>query len=137
MEAPIATTAKPNKSRNHRSRKPKSFLQQPTTTKKTTDETEKEKEEEEQEGELCFICTEPITIFAVSSCDHRTCHKCILRLRALYETRNCAYCKVSCAVDDVKKIYRLVTMATKIYNRQSKELYCLQRMKKNHLINMI
>ncbi|KAI8360898.1 hypothetical protein EDC96DRAFT_512933 [Choanephora cucurbitarum] len=47
----------------------------------------------EEEGELCFICTEPVSIFAVSECDHRTCHKCTLRLRALYETRNCAYCK--------------------------------------------
>lgn len=50
---------------------------------------------DEDEGELCFICTEPIVTFAVASCDHRTCHKCTLRLRALYETRNCAYCKAS------------------------------------------
>lgn len=48
----------------------------------------------EEEGELCYICTEPITTFAISECDHRTCHRCSLRLRALYETRNCAYCKV-------------------------------------------
>lgn len=51
--------------------------------------------ESEDEEELCFICTEPVTTFAVSECDHRTCHRCSLRLRALYETRNCAYCKVS------------------------------------------
>lgn len=45
-------------------------------------------------GELCFICTEPIVAYAVAACDHRTCHLCALRLRALYKTRNCAYCKV-------------------------------------------
>lgn len=48
----------------------------------------------EASGELCFICTEPIVTYAVGACDHRTCHLCALRLRALYETRNCAYCKV-------------------------------------------
>jgi hypothetical protein len=42
----------------------------------------------------CFICTENIVIFAVSDCNHRTCHLCSLRLRALYKTKNCAYCKV-------------------------------------------
>jgi hypothetical protein len=52
-------------------------------------------DEESDAEELCFICTEPITTFAVADCDHRTCHKCALRLRALYETRSCAYCKVS------------------------------------------
>jgi len=50
-------------------------------------------EEEEEEEELCFICTEPVATFAVSECNHRTCHICSLRLRALYKTRNCAYCK--------------------------------------------
>lgn len=43
----------------------------------------------------CFICTENIVIFAVSDCNHRTCHLCSLRLRALYKTKNCAYCKVT------------------------------------------
>jgi hypothetical protein len=52
-------------------------------------------EEEEEEEELCFICTEPVATFAVAECNHRTCHICSLRLRALYKTRNCAYCKVS------------------------------------------
>ncbi|KAI8368226.1 uncharacterized protein BYT42DRAFT_503824 [Radiomyces spectabilis] len=47
----------------------------------------------EDERELCFICTEPIVNYAVSACDHRTCHLCSLRLRCLYKTFNCAYCK--------------------------------------------
>ncbi|KAF7725821.1 hypothetical protein EC973_009244 [Apophysomyces ossiformis] len=50
-------------------------------------------EEEDEDAELCFICTEPIVTYAVSACDHRTCHLCALRLRSLYKTRNCAYCK--------------------------------------------
>ncbi|KAF9111441.1 hypothetical protein BGX27_004921 [Mortierella sp. AM989] len=49
--------------------------------------------EEDAEQHSCFICTENIVIFAVSDCNHRTCHLCSLRLRALYKTKNCAYCK--------------------------------------------
>ena len=50
---------------------------------------------EDAEEHSCFICTENIVIFAVSDCNHRTCHLCSLRLRALYKTRDCTYCKVS------------------------------------------
>ncbi|RUP52464.1 hypothetical protein BC936DRAFT_145221 [Jimgerdemannia flammicorona] len=38
---------------------------------------------EDGETDFCFICTEPIVIFAVAECNHRTCHLCSLRLRAL------------------------------------------------------
>ncbi|CAG8689028.1 18069_t:CDS:2, partial [Cetraspora pellucida] len=41
----------------------------------------------------CIICTESITYYAVAECNHRTCHLCSLRLRALYKNKNCAYCK--------------------------------------------
>ncbi|KAL0089717.1 C2H2-type zinc finger transcription factor [Phycomyces blakesleeanus] len=57
-----------------------------------TNNTTSESSDEEDE-EVCFICTEPIMTYAVSECDHRTCHLCALRLRSLYKTRNCAYCK--------------------------------------------
>lgn len=42
----------------------------------------------------CFICTEPIKIYALGSCDHRYCHLCSLRLRALYKDMKCSMCKV-------------------------------------------
>ncbi|RKP26243.1 hypothetical protein SYNPS1DRAFT_14454 [Syncephalis pseudoplumigaleata] len=41
----------------------------------------------------CFICTEPMKIVAVGECEHRICHVCSLRLRALYKNNHCAYCK--------------------------------------------
>ncbi|KAI8642574.1 hypothetical protein BD408DRAFT_443291 [Parasitella parasitica] len=83
-----ATTNAGNKSRRNHAK----------FSKKPAQKTEQEEEDrssssEQEDGELCFICTEPIKIFAVGQCDHRTCHKCTLRLRALYDTRNCAYCK--------------------------------------------
>lgn len=44
--------------------------------------------------DICFICADPILYHALGDCNHRTCHYCALRLRALYKNRNCAYCKV-------------------------------------------
>lgn len=51
-------------------------------------------DEEDEEGEVCFICASPIVHHAVSPCNHRTCHICSLRLRALYKTKACAHCRV-------------------------------------------
>lgn len=82
-----------NKNRNFRKSHAK---QTKKPAVKKAQEEEGSSSSEEDDGELCFICTEPIKTFAVAQCDHRTCHKCTLRLRALYDTRNCAYCKVSC-----------------------------------------
>ncbi|KAG1437299.1 hypothetical protein G6F56_013174 [Rhizopus delemar] len=81
-------TNKPNKRRNYRHRKPR------TNKPKKEKETKEEQEEEEEEEEICFICTEPIDYYALAPCGHRTCHMCTLRLRALYRTKNCAYCKI-------------------------------------------
>ncbi len=45
------------------------------------------------EVELCFICAEPVHLYSVPPCDHRTCHICALRLRALYKKVECTFCK--------------------------------------------
>ena len=50
---------------------------------------------EEVEAEVCFICASPVVHNSVAPCNHRTCHICALRLRALYKTRACAHCRVS------------------------------------------
>ncbi|KAF9275276.1 hypothetical protein BGZ68_010914 [Mortierella alpina] len=66
-----------------------------TTTAASTTDSAPAAVATDENGEMhtCFICTENIVIFAVSDCNHRTCHLCTLRLRALYKTKNCAYCK--------------------------------------------
>ena len=46
---------------------------------------------------MCWICAEPIKYYAVSECNHRTCHVCALRLRALYKKLDCTFCKVRVA----------------------------------------
>ena len=47
----------------------------------------------EDDAEVCFICAEPIQYSAVTACNHRTCHICSLRIRALYKDHKCSYCK--------------------------------------------
>ena len=47
------------------------------------------------EVELCFICAEPVKLYSVAPCEHRTCHICAIRLRALYKKTDCTFCKVS------------------------------------------
>ena len=54
-------------------------------------------QDDSQEQDLCWICAEPIKYYAVSECNHRTCHVCALRLRALYKKLDCTFCKVRLA----------------------------------------
>lgn len=65
--------------------------------------------EEETEGELCFICASPVSHYSVAPCNHRTCHICSLRLRALYKTKACAHCRTEAATviftDEPEKKY--------------------------------
>lgn len=52
-------------------------------------------EEQQDDGrDLCWICAEPVKYYAVSECNHRICHVCALRLRALYKKLDCTFCKV-------------------------------------------
>jgi hypothetical protein len=44
---------------------------------------------------ICFICAEQVKFWGVSQCNHRTCHVCALRLRALYKRMDCTFCKAS------------------------------------------
>ncbi|KAA8643665.1 hypothetical protein EYZ11_003383 [Aspergillus tanneri] len=45
------------------------------------------------DGEVCFICASTVEHISVSPCNHRTCHICALRLRALYKNKACAHCR--------------------------------------------
>ncbi len=65
--------------------------------------------DEDVEVEVCFICASPVVHNSVAPCNHRTCHICALRLRALYKTRACAHCrreaKFVIFTDDATKRY--------------------------------
>ena len=50
--------------------------------------------EDDGDDDVCWICAEPVKYWSVSECNHRTCHVCGLRLRALYKRTDCTFCKV-------------------------------------------
>ncbi|PWN44197.1 hypothetical protein IE81DRAFT_37576 [Ceraceosorus guamensis] len=43
--------------------------------------------------DLCHICAEPVQLYSLAACNHRTCHICAIRLRALYKKKDCTFCK--------------------------------------------
>ncbi|KAF9447580.1 hypothetical protein P691DRAFT_820683 [Macrolepiota fuliginosa MF-IS2] len=59
----------------------------PTTVAKTGEDAG------DEDDNVCWICAEPVKYWSVSECNHRTCHVCALRLRALYKKTDCTFCK--------------------------------------------
>ncbi|KAI1465559.1 uncharacterized protein F4812DRAFT_436640 [Daldinia caldariorum] len=55
--------------------------------------TEANADQEDAEAEVCFICASPVIHQSVAPCNHRTCHICSLRMRALYKNKECAHCR--------------------------------------------
>ncbi|KAI0385652.1 hypothetical protein F5Y04DRAFT_268496 [Hypomontagnella monticulosa] len=66
--------------------------------------------EEDVEAEVCFICASPVIHQSVAPCNHRTCHICALRMRALYKNKECAHCRTLAPfvlfTDDATKRYQ-------------------------------
>ena len=65
--------------------------------------------DEDDDAEICFICANTISHSCVAPCNHRTCHICSLRLRALYKSKACAHCRTEAATviftDESEKRY--------------------------------
>ena len=65
--------------------------------------------DDDDDAEVCFICASPVQHTAVAPCNHRTCHICSLRMRALYKTKACAHCRTESEhvilTDDHEKNY--------------------------------
>lgn len=66
----------------------------PATQTQTDVQPDDDDDARQDEPDLCWICAEPIKYYAVSDCNHRTCHVCALRLRSLYKKLACTFCKV-------------------------------------------
>ncbi|KAJ5022475.1 hypothetical protein J3E71DRAFT_16886 [Bipolaris maydis] len=66
-------------------------------------------DDEDADGEVCFICASPVQHLAIAPCNHRTCHICSIRMRALYKTKACAHCRTESdhviLSDDAEKTY--------------------------------
>ncbi|KAL4960290.1 E3 ubiquitin-protein ligase HEL2 [Aspergillus stella-maris] len=99
---------------NRDTRKPETDGDAAAAPSATVASTEKGKAPEEvgddaDDGEICFICASTVDHHSVSPCNHRTCHICALRLRALYKNKACAHCRSEAAyvifTDDAEKRY--------------------------------
>ncbi|KAM3504366.1 hypothetical protein MY10362_003603 [Beauveria mimosiformis] len=57
--------------------------------------------------DVCFICANPVAHHSIAPCNHKTCHICGLRMRALYKTKDCAHCRTEAPyvifTDDAEK----------------------------------
>ncbi|KAJ3087772.1 hypothetical protein HK102_010323 [Quaeritorhiza haematococci] len=67
--------------------------EKPTPSSASSVQIEDADDDDPEHLKNCFICTEPISWYAVGECNHRVCHICSLRLRALYKHKACAMCK--------------------------------------------
>jgi hypothetical protein len=67
-----------------------------STPPETVSEPETRPEEDDSDSELCFICGNSMKgrYYSLAPCNNAFCHNCSLRLRALYKSTNCPFCKV-------------------------------------------
>src|SRR5260221_10989431 len=88
--APASSSSTPNDEIDSSSKD----TENPAAQTQTDLQLQQKPDDASQEQDLCWICAEPIKYYAVSECNHRTCHVCALRLRALYKKLDCTFCKV-------------------------------------------
>ncbi|TQW12062.1 C2H2 finger domain-containing protein [Cordyceps javanica] len=64
-------------------------------------------DDDEDADDVCFICANPVAHHSIAPCNHKTCHICGLRMRALYKTKDCAHCRTEAPyvifTDDAEK----------------------------------
>lgn len=82
------TTKAAQRSGDKRTPAPPTTTHDPTTTSNVTND------DQDTTPAICWICAEPVKYYSLSACNHRTCHVCALRLRALYKKLACTFCKV-------------------------------------------
>ncbi|KAJ3813438.1 hypothetical protein F5876DRAFT_87076 [Lentinula aff. lateritia] len=70
----------------------------------------------DSESDVCWICAEPVIYYSLSACNHRTCHVCALRLRALYKKDVCTFCK------EPQQDVIFTTSADKLFAEYTEEL---------------
>ena len=66
----------------------------PADTGANADSSKDDDDDDDADSTDCFICANKITYYSITPCNHRTCHICDLRVRALYKTKNCLTCRV-------------------------------------------
>ncbi|KAM3565073.1 hypothetical protein ARSEF4850_001570 [Beauveria asiatica] len=73
---------------------------------RATQNVDDDKNDDDNE-DVCFICANPVAHHSIAPCNHKTCHICGLRMRALYKTKDCAHCRTEAPyvifTDDAEK----------------------------------
>jgi len=128
------TEEKVNSSENNvEKNKTSETTEKPSTPKETQkSNNKKEKKEkvikdEKEDFSTCIICTEDVNLYAVGVCNHPICHKCSLRLRILYQSKECPYCKTE--LEDViytkndKKPFEEYNLSEFVYRNKDKGSY--------------
>ena len=82
----------------------------------------------EDAAQDCVVCREPIRYYLLGPCDHRhTCHLCGLRMRALYETKTCPYCKLEAPkaifTSDPSTPFNLIRLGT-MHEHRKLQIFC-------------
>jgi hypothetical protein len=92
--------AGPSQQRTTTAQPPQKLLDLTTHTSELASETSGGAAEDMDSEELCFICGTSMKerYFSLSPCNNAFCHNCSLRLRALYKSTNCPFCKVTSSV---------------------------------------
>ncbi|KAJ2825124.1 hypothetical protein IWW50_002991, partial [Coemansia erecta] len=100
MAPPKSETPSSGNSKANRSDQPpkgKQAKQVPHALARKDEESKAEDSGGDAGEAVCFICADSVTFYAVGQCDHRTCFRCNLRLRELFESKACPYCKTDLA----------------------------------------
>lgn len=101
--SPLALTTdrlKPERSNDKQSKAPyrqQKMAQAPVDPRETeSNGAQKPEDEDDADSELCFICGNSMKgrYYSLAPCNNAFCHNCSLRLRALYKSTNCPFCKV-------------------------------------------
>ncbi|KAM0257999.1 hypothetical protein ACHAQJ_004042 [Trichoderma viride] len=81
-----------------------------TARSKAVAATKPEVEDDDDDADVCFICANPVAHHSIAPCNHKTCHICGLRMRALYKTKDCAHCRTPASyvifTDDAEKKFQ-------------------------------
>ncbi|EGG08848.1 uncharacterized protein MELLADRAFT_77286 [Melampsora larici-populina 98AG31] len=85
-------------------------------------------EVEPDEAEICFICAQPVQHYALGVCSHRTCHVCAIKMRALYNKRECTFCKTDLPemiiTEDSSAPYGTYDLASFQYKDSKLSIFC-------------
>lgn len=90
---PAPPPAAPPPSKNEEKSNSNTNLNKTNNNKEKKDKKQTVEKDEKEDFSTCIICTEDVKVYSLGVCNHPICHICSLRLRLLYNSKECPYCK--------------------------------------------